>query len=455
MPTVATTSSVSLIITVKRKELAITNAIDRRSIRKERNNMDYSKDKKVMLSDLELKLDALLEEKESEIIETIYFDIIYDFHTSQKYEKHHDWDPPYDHSGTLFQSSKPYDVDDYSIVSDFLEEYTGDSEATFCSGFGLHYPNYGEHYRSMAEEILFGVTNEFITNLDTEIIKEMAVEANWIKEYEKAQSGTGGWEINDVAIELADYFEYYWKACFKAHKIIDEIGKSDFRYWYDKLTECVQKKIVEDNRIMQQKQKEEQTRINLEKQKLSAMWETLEKQRLLEYEEKMPKSVDAHQLPEFLEFLIKNGVNGQEFKLIANYAPVNFTNSVFGRLTQLATEENPSLYLQKLIDKRNNAAKKKQSKTANTVTIYCDGGCGLSVTLRKNKLRKADYYLCQCGYNRRSCENKLPKLRDGMVRHVDINAAGSFCGYSDRWPDIETAMAVKRAKELRDYGLNQ
>ncbi len=40
------------------------------------------------------------------------------------------------------------------------------------------------------------------------------------------------------------------------------------------------------------------------------------------------------------------------------------------------------------------------------------------------------------------CEAKLPLLPRGMVRRVEINAAASFWGYTDEWPDAETTTYV-------------
>lgn len=87
------------------------------------------------------------------------------------------------------------------------------------------------------------------------------------------------------------------------------------------------------------------------------------------------------------------------------------------------------------------------------VTIYCHGGCGRSVTLKKSKVRKADYYLCHSKQDGAQCETKLPALQAGKVRIVDMYAAGSFWGYRDEWPDTETAASVIRAREILAAGL--
>jgi hypothetical protein len=42
-----------------------------------------------------------------------------------------------------------------------------------------------------------------------------------------------------------------------------------------------------------------------------------------------------------------------------------------------------------------------------------------------------------------------------MVRYVEINAAAYFWGYTDEWPDAETAASLQRAKEILAIGAVQ
>lgn len=84
------------------------------------------------------------------------------------------------------------------------------------------------------------------------------------------------------------------------------------------------------------------------------------------------------------------------------------------------------------------------------VTIDCYGGCGRSVTLRKRKVYKVDYYLCHSRQDGAQCEAKLPSLLLGKVRIVDMNAAASFWGYRDVEPDDETAASVVRPRDSRE-----
>jgi hypothetical protein len=94
-------------------------------------------------------------------------------------------------------------------------------------------------------------------------------------------------------------------------------------------------------------------------------------------------------------------------------------------------------------------------RQAEKMTIHCFGGCGRFVTLRKSKVDKADYYLCHSKQDGTQCETRLPLLLPGKVRRVIMNAAASFWGYRDEWPDAETAASVMRAKETLAAGIAQ
>lgn len=89
------------------------------------------------------------------------------------------------------------------------------------------------------------------------------------------------------------------------------------------------------------------------------------------------------------------------------------------------------------------------------VTIQCYGGCGRSVTLRKSKVHKADYYLCHSKQDGARCEKEMPSLQAGKVRVIDMYAAGSFWGYRDEWLDAETAASILRAREILAAGVAQ
>jgi hypothetical protein len=70
-----------------------------------------------------------------------------------------------------------------------------------------------------------------------------------------------------------------------------------------------------------------------------------------------------------------------------------------------------------------------------------------------SKVRSAQYYLCGSKEHGHLCKAKLPPLPPGMVRSIEINAAASFCGYTDEWPDAEMTESLQRAREILAIGV--
>ncbi len=62
-------------------------------------------------------------------------------------------------------------------------------------------------------------------------------------------------------------------------------------------------------------------------------------------------------------------------------------------------------------------------KEEERVTIYCAGGCGRSVTLRRSRVNPADFYLCNSRADGQRCRDSLPPVPEGK---------GSFGGETRR-----------------------
>ena len=87
--------------------------------------------------------------------------------------------------------------------------------------------------------------------------------------------------------------------------------------------------------------------------------------------------------------------------------------------------------------------------------VTCDGGCGRSVTLRRKKVQKADYYLCNSKADGQSCKANLPPLPEGMICSIIFNAAASFTGYAYKVPNTEEQRSIKRANEILQAAMSQ
>jgi len=89
----------------------------------------------------------------------------------------------------------------------------------------------------------------------------------------------------------------------------------------------------------------------------------------------------------------------------------------------------------------------------NKITIYCDGGCGQSITLKKSKVHKVDYYFCDTIKHRKNCEKViLSKCPKGYMATFSYNVAGSFSGYSFEKPSQDDLKRVHNAQMILKYG---
>ena len=289
-----------------------------------------------VIVNLKADLDVLLEKMRLSILETIYFDIIYNFYTSKKNIITHEYDPPYDHSGILIRTDKSFHFNDYDTIGDFLEEQTGESIPTFISGYGLSYSTYEEYYCNKIEEVYTQVVYEFLSALDVNVLDQMFIESHLHNDYEKAKQSKNLNEMQYLIGEIADYYDFIYKVWDLQEMTMKDIKKESFKLWYSKLSNSVRKQVLEDREIAQQKYEENQIRISKDKREFSVIWDGLSKEYMSVYHEEMPKRIESPQFPEFMKFLKTNGIEGRHFELIALYAPISFSNSVTDKLKRAA-----------------------------------------------------------------------------------------------------------------------
>ncbi|HZD92407.1 MAG TPA: hypothetical protein VE224_20120 [Pseudolabrys sp.] len=91
----------------------------------------------------------------------------------------------------------------------------------------------------------------------------------------------------------------------------------------------------------------------------------------------------------------------------------------------------------------------------NKVTIYCDGGCGAEVTMRrKSRIHHADFYVCNSRANGDRCKQiVLAKKPADMIAVLEFNAAAHFMGITFKIPDEEERASLARANRLKRYGM--
>lgn len=89
----------------------------------------------------------------------------------------------------------------------------------------------------------------------------------------------------------------------------------------------------------------------------------------------------------------------------------------------------------------------------NKVRIECAGGCGRFVMLRKSKVGRHKFFVCNSRESGVACTAAVPAPIPGQHRVIEFNAAASFTGVSHVWPDAEQVLAARRAQALYSHGL--
>lgn len=98
--------------------------------------------------------------KENEILNEVSKSVAYWVLTGCKYEIDYTENLPYDYSGEINRVSKQLDKKDYETLGDFLEEYTGNKRATYCSGCGWSYDTYKDEIEYIIMELMYPIIKE-------------------------------------------------------------------------------------------------------------------------------------------------------------------------------------------------------------------------------------------------------------------------------------------------------
>lgn len=89
---------------------------------------------------------------------------------------------------------------------------------------------------------------------------------------------------------------------------------------------------------------------------------------------------------------------------------------------------------------------------SNKVTVFCAGGCGRSVTLRKARIIPAGFYVCNSRDDGDSCKASVMARRTAdMIAVIELNAAAHFTGITFKVPDEEERASLARAHRLKRY----
>lgn len=280
----------------------------------------------LLIKRIESELREMMKQMDVEIMQSFPSLLAYDLMKGNKLYLSHDFDPPWDQSGTLFSCSpkESFHVANYDKVADFFIEYTGNSVATFISHHGLFYETYEEKYFKWFVEKYQHVHADYFTKLEDEVLNSLATDI-----YGKNYLGNNDMEINDLINGLIDEIEEFADMSFDYAEIIcSKISMMDLLLVYKLGEQEATERVVQEQ--IERKKAEKQMRD--EKEAFLKRWQILENKYRLVFQKPFPKSIEMPDFENFKYFLDQHHVSEEERVLIAKYAPISFSNRVIDKL---------------------------------------------------------------------------------------------------------------------------
>lgn len=284
-----------------------------------------TRNESILIIDSELK--DVVRQIESEIMQSFPSLLAYDLLTGRKQYLTHDFDPPWDYSGTLISHSEntSYKVADYEKVEDFLQEYTGNTIASYISNYGLFHETYENKYSNWVEEKYRDAHYCYFNEFGQESLETLVVDI-----LGKSYLDHNNDDSNDLIESLVTQVEEFEDLSFlHAERLCSKLMGMDLLLVYklgeQKAKEKIHRKRAESERVTKL--------MKDEKDAFHKRWPLLEKKYKLSFQKPFPNRIEMSDFEAFEHFLDQNHVSKEERALIAKHAPISFSNTVSNKLT--------------------------------------------------------------------------------------------------------------------------
>ena len=271
---------------------------------------------------------------EQELFKDVASEFAYQILYESKYYVTHRDDPPWDCSGETCRDERGYDINNYETLGDYLEEYNGNSEASFVSGCGLFHKTRKDDFEEILDEHaalwVKEATKDIITSEDKNKFLEFLFELKYT-------------DIDDSEILSAQNDDELVDAIFNGlygecnidliSEQMDRLEKLNTRFLYGK-----GEKIAQEQRALEIKiEKEKAQQEEIEKQQANTIWEKVKKLYKLQKQKEIPVKIEMDAYGDFREFLDNNQISKEERVLIANYYSYHFSNNACYKLRGVIT----------------------------------------------------------------------------------------------------------------------
>lgn len=199
----------------------------------------------LIISNIAKGLEKIIENTECEIIKTFPSEFFNDFFNGVKYKITHEFDPEWDCSGKLIlcEEKSNFNIEDYGTVWEFFEEYTGNSEPTFISGFGMHHETYDDVYSHWVEKELEDTHHHYLKSMGFQLLLNLAKEAmgeTYIKNYTIDNIDQ---LIFDLCEDIEEFDDNYW---LKAGEILEVVKQMDIMLVYKQGEKDVKEQLLNE-----------------------------------------------------------------------------------------------------------------------------------------------------------------------------------------------------------------
>ena len=272
---------------------------------------------------------------EQELFKDVASEFAYQILYESKYYVTHRDDPPWDCSGETRRDERGYVIDTYEMLGDYLEEYNGNSEASFVSGCGLFHKTRKDDFEEILDEHAALWVKEAIREIITSEDKSKFLEFLFEQKYTDIEE----LEIVSVKNDDDELIEVITNGLYGECNIdliyeqIDRLEKVNTRFLYGK-----GEKIAQEQRALEIKiEKEKAQQEEIERQQANTIWEKVKKLYKLQKQKEIPVKIEMDAYGDFREFLDNNQISKEERVLIANYYSYHFSNNACYKLRGVIT----------------------------------------------------------------------------------------------------------------------
>ena len=252
------------------------------------------------------------------------------FLSETKIEITHEYDPPWDSSGITYNTNLPFEIEEYTSLSSFIEtELNGQSNPTFISGFGMGHDTYSKELDELIDEWIISQLKETIDVLLRDKSKILFDYLKMIKAGENGGINTPFYSADDITNSIlfddiiGDFITFDFPGQLR-DKVLEADLKFLVRLGLDQAKEELQEEEFKRQKYFEQEKYNQERAIKY--------WEKICILHRVKYQKNMPQKVDKAYYDNYVHSILENeykeGANIENIQFLGKYLDNYFSNSV-------------------------------------------------------------------------------------------------------------------------------